>query len=131
MARSRCSCDPPASKSSLRRVTWVVRDPVLFHATTCSSLSSYLNDLERITSLKYVPTDGELDDKVFDFHNVLTNISYLVDDVLKARLKTVGACEYKFHLEATAGTESGTEWRIIDVGGSRSQVRLYWCLNMH
>lgn len=24
-----------------------------------------------------------------------------------------------------AGTESGTEWRIIDVGGSRSQVRLF------
>jgi len=60
----------------------------------------YLNDLERMTSLKYVPND---------------------DDVLKARLKTVGVCEYKFHLEASAGSESGTEWRIIDVGGSRSQ----------
>lgn len=45
------------------------------------------------------------------------------DDVLKARLKTVGVSEYRFHMEA--GTESGTEWRIIDVGGSRSQVRLY------
>jgi len=60
----------------------------------------YLNDLARMTSPKYVPTD---------------------DDVLKARLKTVGVCEYRFHLEATAGSESGTEWRIIDVGGSRSQ----------
>lgn len=60
----------------------------------------YLNDLQRMTSPKYVPTD---------------------DDVLKARLKTVGVCEYKFHLEASAGSESGTEWRIIDVGGSRSQ----------
>jgi len=54
---------------------------------------------------------------------LLTSISYPTDDVLKARLKTVGVCEYKFHLEATAGSESGTEWRIIDVGGSRSQVR--------
>jgi len=60
----------------------------------------YLNELDRMTSLKYVPTD---------------------DDVLKARLKTVGVCEYKFRLEASAGSESGTEWRIIDVGGSRSQ----------
>jgi len=53
------------------------------------------------------------------------------DDVLKARLKTVGVCEYKFHLEASAGSESGTEWRIIDVGGSRSQVRQSWYLNAH
>lgn len=44
------------------------------------------------------------------------------DDVLKARLKTVGVCEYKFEMEVTAGRDSGTEWRIIDVGGSRSQV---------
>lgn len=42
------------------------------------------------------------------------------DDVFRARLKTVGVCEYNFEMEA--GFESGTEWRIIDVGGSRSQV---------
>ncbi|KAI8986680.1 G-alpha-domain-containing protein [Trametes punicea] len=58
----------------------------------------YLNDLNRVTSLSYFPTD---------------------DDVLKARLKTVGVSEYSFHMEA--GPETGTEWRIIDVGGSRSQ----------
>ncbi|EDQ99979.1 guanine nucleotide-binding protein alpha-4 subunit [Laccaria bicolor S238N-H82] len=60
----------------------------------------FLDDLERLTSLKYMPTD---------------------DDVLKARLKTVGVSEYKFEMEATAGRDSGTEWRIVDVGGSRSQ----------
>ncbi|TFK49298.1 G-alpha-domain-containing protein [Heliocybe sulcata] len=60
----------------------------------------FLNDIERITSLKYTPTE---------------------DDVLKARLKTVGVSEYKFEMEASAGKESGTEWRIVDVGGSRSQ----------
>ncbi|KAI9062249.1 G-alpha-domain-containing protein [Trametes sanguinea] len=60
----------------------------------------YLNDLPRVTSLSYFPSD---------------------DDVLKARLKTVGVSEYSFHMEA--GPETGTEWRIIDVGGSRSQVR--------
>ena len=41
--------------------------------------------------------------------------------MLKARLKTVGVSEYSFHMEA--GDERGTEWRIIAVGGSRSQVR--------
>ncbi|KAH8101890.1 guanine nucleotide binding protein, alpha subunit [Cristinia sonorae] len=62
----------------------------------------YLDELERVTSLRYLPSDN---------------------DVLKARLKTVGVSEYKFQMEA--GSESGTEWRIIDVGGSRSQV-LTW-----
>lgn len=51
----------------------------------------------------------------------------LKDDVLKARLKTVGVSEYKFEMEVTAGRDSGTEWRIVDVGGSRSQVRLEFC----
>ncbi|KAH9932204.1 G-protein alpha subunit-domain-containing protein [Fomitopsis serialis] len=55
----------------------------------------FLNDLPRVTSLNYSPSD--------------------------ARLKTVGVSEYRFEMEA--GSESGTQWRIIDVGGSRSQVQ--------
>ena len=35
----------------------------------------------------------------------------------------MGVSEYRFEMEAAAGRESGTEWRIVDVGGSRSQVR--------
>jgi hypothetical protein len=65
-------------------------------------LYSFLDDLERVTSLRYTPSD---------------------DDVLKARLKTVGVSEYKFEMEVSAGRDSGTEWRIVDVGGSRSQRR--------
>ncbi|KAL1743993.1 guanine nucleotide binding protein, alpha subunit [Schizophyllum fasciatum] len=60
----------------------------------------FLNDLERVTSLRYVPTD---------------------EDVLKARLKTVGVSEYKFEMEVSA-KDTPSEWRIVDVGGSRSQV---------
>ena len=45
----------------------------------------------------------------------------LIEDVFRARLKTIGVCEYTFQMES--GFESGTEWRIVDVGGSRSQVR--------
>jgi len=55
-----------------------------------------------VTSLRYLPSD---------------------DDVLKARLKTVGVSEYKFDMEIHAGRDSVSEWRIIDVGGSRSQRR--------
>ncbi|KAF8632165.1 hypothetical protein AX17_004906 [Amanita inopinata Kibby_2008] len=61
----------------------------------------FLNDIERITSLGYTPSD---------------------DDVLRARLKTVGVSEYRFTMEVPAGRDYGAEWRIIDVGGSRSQV---------
>ncbi|KAJ8087641.1 hypothetical protein PM082_006475 [Marasmius tenuissimus] len=60
----------------------------------------FLNDLERVTSLKYMPTE---------------------DDVLKARLKTVGVCEYRFEMEVATGRDTPSEWRIVDVGGSRSQ----------
>ncbi len=66
------------------------------------SFPSFLDDLERVTSLRYLPSD---------------------DDVLKARLKTLGVSEYKFEMEISAGRDAGTEWRIIDVGGSRSQRR--------
>lgn len=61
----------------------------------------FLNDLQRVTSLSYVPSD---------------------DDVLKARLKTVGVAEYRFEMEVPMSRDTGTEWRIVDVGGSRSQV---------
>lgn len=46
----------------------------------------------------------------------------LADDVLKARLKTVGVAEYRFEMEVPMSRDTGTEWRIVDVGGSRSQV---------
>ncbi|KAF8837882.1 G-alpha-domain-containing protein [Paxillus ammoniavirescens] len=64
----------------------------------------FLNDLDRVTALDFIPSD---------------------DDVLRARLKTVGVSEYRCEMEAAAGREQGTEWRIVDVGGSRSQ-RATW-----
>ncbi|KAF5351154.1 hypothetical protein D9756_008283 [Leucocoprinus leucothites] len=60
----------------------------------------FLNDLQRVASLRYMPSD---------------------DDVLKARLKTVGVAEYRFEMEVPMSRDTGTEWRIVDVGGSRSQ----------
>ncbi|THH13683.1 hypothetical protein EW146_g6570 [Bondarzewia mesenterica] len=57
----------------------------------------YLDEIERITAKKYIPTD---------------------DDVLKARLKTVGVVEHTFTL--IQGSR-GTNWKIYDVGGARNQ----------
>ena len=82
---------------------WVAfRIAVDVFSLTHLGIFSFLDDLERVTSLKYLPSD---------------------DDVLKARLKTVGVSEYKFEMEIRAGRDSVSEWRIIDVGGSRSQRR--------
>jgi guanine nucleotide-binding protein subunit alpha len=41
------------------------------------------------------------------------------DDILRARLRTVGVQEHKISLEL--GPERGQDWYIYDVGGSRSQ----------
>ncbi|KIM31194.1 hypothetical protein M408DRAFT_327479 [Serendipita vermifera MAFF 305830] len=58
----------------------------------------FLDDIERIANKAYLPTD---------------------DDILRARLRTVGVQEHKLSLET--GPERGQDWYIYDVGGSRSQ----------
>lgn len=45
----------------------------------------------------------------------------LSDDILRARLKTLGVSEYRFELKAS-GRAVGHDWRIFDVGGQRSLV---------
>ncbi|KAH8116109.1 G-alpha-domain-containing protein [Phellopilus nigrolimitatus] len=59
----------------------------------------FLDSLDRITSLTYLPTD---------------------DDILKARLKTLGVTEYRFTMKA--GNAVSHDWRVYDVGGQRSLV---------
>ncbi|KLO10580.1 G-alpha-domain-containing protein [Schizopora paradoxa] len=60
----------------------------------------FLDSLERITNLQYLPSD---------------------DDILKARLKTLGVTEYRFTMKA--GHAISHHWRVYDVGGQRSLVR--------
>ncbi|KAJ3850279.1 guanine nucleotide binding protein, alpha subunit [Lentinula lateritia] len=59
----------------------------------------FLDDLERITELRYVPSD---------------------DDILKARLKTMGVSEHRFVLRT--GNMVSRDWRVFDVGGARNSV---------
>ncbi|KAF9231559.1 G-protein alpha subunit-domain-containing protein [Melanogaster broomeanus] len=68
----------------------------------------FLNGLERITTLDYIPSD--------DCLNLLPR---------RRAARTFENCErfeYRFEMEAVAGREQGTEWRIVDVGGSRSHI---------
>ncbi|PIL34086.1 hypothetical protein GSI_03797 [Ganoderma sinense ZZ0214-1] len=62
----------------------------------------FLNDVNRIAAQDYQPSD---------------------DDVVRARLRTMGVQEYRFIFEK--GSEAGREWLIYDVGGARS-LRHAW-----
>ncbi|KZP15914.1 G-alpha-domain-containing protein [Athelia psychrophila] len=63
----------------------------------------FLDSLDRVTAPRYVPSD---------------------DDILRARLKTLGVTEYRFTPETSGGflSSPSTEWCIYDVGGQRSLV---------
>ncbi|KAI0795968.1 G-protein alpha subunit [Abortiporus biennis] len=62
----------------------------------------FLNDAARIATLDYEPTD---------------------DDIVRARLRTLGVEEHRFTMES--GAYPGSEWYIYDVGGSKSN-RPHW-----
>ncbi|KAL5478558.1 hypothetical protein ACEPAI_2742 [Sanghuangporus weigelae] len=66
----------------------------------------FLNDIDRVCAQRYVPSD---------------------DDIIRARLRTVGVQEHTLTLESNATTDSSSNrtWIIYDVGGSRTQ-RAQW-----
>ncbi|PIL27629.1 hypothetical protein GSI_10781 [Ganoderma sinense ZZ0214-1] len=61
----------------------------------------FLDSLERVTHPKYVPTD---------------------DDILRARLKTLGVSEHRFTIKEGYSGAVARDLRIFDVGGHRSLV---------
>ncbi|KAI0299954.1 G-alpha-domain-containing protein [Russula brevipes] len=78
---------------------WVRRRLVEKRVRLQESSGFYLDEIERITARDYTPTD---------------------EDVLKARLKTVGVVEH--HFSISMGTMRGSSnWIIYDVGGARNQ----------
>ncbi|EIW63048.1 G-protein alpha subunit [Trametes versicolor FP-101664 SS1] len=62
----------------------------------------FVEHADRVADIKYTPT---------------------TDDILRARLRTVGVEEYRMTMETAA--EKGAEWVFYDVGGQRSQ-RASW-----
>jgi guanine nucleotide-binding protein subunit alpha len=65
----------------------------------------FLDALDRLTSPRYVPTD---------------------DDILRARLKTLGVSEHRFQMKTgPLGTPMSHDWRVFDVGGQRC-LRAAW-----
>ncbi|KAJ3006122.1 hypothetical protein NUW54_g4051 [Trametes sanguinea] len=64
----------------------------------------FLDSIARVTHPKYVPTD---------------------DDILRARLKTLGVSEHRFTIKEGFPGSSSRDLRIYDVGGHRS-LRAAW-----
>ena len=66
-----------------------------FVALTTLTEISFLDSIERVTALRYVPTDGK--------SACFSRAFYLQigsDDILRARLKTLGISEHRFTLDA-------------------------------
>ncbi|KAF8970379.1 guanine nucleotide binding protein, alpha subunit [Flammula alnicola] len=61
----------------------------------------FLDSLDRVAARRYVPTD---------------------DDILRARLKTLGVSEHRFKIVTSGYNASMRDWKVYDVGGHRSQV---------
>ncbi|KAJ3746872.1 guanine nucleotide binding protein, alpha subunit [Lentinula detonsa] len=68
----------------------------------------FLNDIDRIASLSYLPSD---------------------DDVVRSRLRTVGVQEYRIFVDTTntlnLNARPRREWVLYDVGGSRTMRRAW------
>ena len=76
--------------------------------------SSFLNDISRISARNYVPTTGIF----FDSNNDLAFIYSCADDILHARIQTMGVAQHIFDVEIHG---KPVTWHLYDVGGARGQ----------
>ncbi|KAL6298774.1 hypothetical protein BKA93DRAFT_830408 [Sparassis latifolia] len=94
------------------------RDPVLSEILRWKRIrvddgpGFFLDDLEHITTPQYLPSNGACSSACDALH---------ADGPCRRRAERAAEdLEYQFEMEA--GSESGMQWRIIDIGSSRSQV---------
>jgi hypothetical protein len=64
-----------------------------------NSVDSFLDDIERVAVWDYVPTNGKLSVGMNCWYGLNTAIPS-TEDVLRARLKTLGVSEHRFVMEA-------------------------------
>jgi len=83
----------------------IVKQVLKIHRLRLEDLAGFfLDSIERVTALSYEPTD---------------------DDILRARLKTLGVSEHQFTLKTGVGSMVPHNWLVYDVGGARS-LRAAW-----
>ncbi|KAJ7735718.1 guanine nucleotide binding protein, alpha subunit [Mycena metata] len=87
----------------------VVKEILKAHRLRLEDMAGFFLDaIQRVTALSYEPTD---------------------DDILRARLKTLGVSEHQFSLKT--GNMVPHNWIVYDVGGARSLVRVPYFDHMH
>ena len=82
-------------------------------------MTSFLDDAARVAQTNYEPTSGNMI-KPITLGTCLLN--YCSDDILRARVQTLGVEEHYLQMEATTNGQR-KDWMIYDVGGHRSNVR--------
>jgi hypothetical protein len=93
---------------------------------------SFMDDIARIATFDYVPSDREFHEQIPGYCAQL-----FADDIIKARIRTMGVEEYRFVMEkgshplsslnrrpidGSPGQDANVEYYITDVGGGRHQV---------
>jgi guanine nucleotide-binding protein alpha-1 subunit len=72
-----------------------------------------LNDVSRISARNYVPSTGAFFDQAD-----ISGCSSVIDDILHARIQTMGVAEHIFDVDIHGNTVT---WHLFDVGGARGQ----------
>ena len=83
------------------------------------NVTSFLDDAARIAQTDYEPTSGKMIKFITGRPCLLNRCS---DDILRARVQTLGVEEHYLQMEATTNGQR-KDWMIYDVGGHRSNVR--------
>jgi len=94
-----------------------------------------MDDIARIATSDYVPSDREF---LFIYEQIPLYFAQLsADDIIKARIRTMGVEEHRFVMEkgshplsllnrrpidSSPGQDANVEYYITDVGGGRHQV---------
>lgn len=98
-----------------------------------NALHSFLDDLPRVAAERYTPTTGD-GPRQTSFGAELTRLR--LDDILRARLKTIGVTELRVDINKSdalnkfsPGSSLSNGWHIYDVGGHRSMVRSFSLLS--
>lgn len=83
----------------------------------CSDLTggSFLSEIDRVAAGDYIPsTGGCCDSPFYD----LSAHGLSIDDILHARIQTMGVAEHRFEVPLHGRTVT---WHLYDVGGARGQ----------
>lgn len=86
--------------------------------SSCSDLTgnSFLSAIDRVAAGGYIPSTGELCNSFFFIRSPISRLP--VDDILHARIQTMGVAEHQFEVPLHGRTVT---WHLYDVGGARGQ----------